>query len=446
MGSICNLTLQINKRIKMPCEDFIPKVNAMAHDFEQRAEELFGFKLGTKANRAAAMYMRPNGATTEEIVNVLGGPQLNLLKVAEAKGGFVEKTRIPNGKGRPIIRYRIHTGKPAQPSDPKLVANNEACTDRSGLAEAQRRLTMLEEKYAARLLEWTELFVANWLENSASWVGAPYVRALPGILEGLGISPLPEEVGDPCTYDEHALRLFPIYSDLRSLVAYGIFGLYEGYGFFDAVGAQFPETGGERESSYTEFPWRWLGLSSTEEAVTAAHAAAARYLVDCPTMDTCDGLITAHQIAALAQVSPKYIRNLMSQNSNSPLCSDDGIHVPAERVREWLLQRPDFLPTIRLDGSVLTGRQSVNTLQNVQFVPVASDGTKFSPECRTDSGYTVVLTTGYKTFDKYDDALAALQIETTPSWFVPGKGKENRRVFGTSWARTSRININEAGD
>ena len=247
-------------------------------ELERLADRLFGYGRGTKANRAAAMYMRPEGATNEEVVQAVGGPQRVLLKTVADKGAYVEKIKVANDRGRPFLRYRIHTDA-VPPPGPTAPAGTEA-TERDGsrIAEVQRRMDMLEERFGPKLLTWTEGFVAHWLEKNSRWAGTAFTDALPAMLTGIGISPLPADLTDVALYDERALKAFPIYSRLRELVAYGFFGIHRGYDFFETFGDQFPDDEGTAASPNNEFPWRWV--QPTEEVVLAAHAAAARYLVD----------------------------------------------------------------------------------------------------------------------------------------------------------------------
>jgi hypothetical protein len=72
----------------------------------QEAEELFGFPVGTKKNIAAAMYLS-EGATTEQVVKVVGDPKLNLLKEVEKMGFTAHRTKVKSSKGTFITKYSI---------------------------------------------------------------------------------------------------------------------------------------------------------------------------------------------------------------------------------------------------------------------------------------------------------------------------------------------------
>ena len=82
--------------------------NKALGDLEKKiACDKLGFRWGTKTHLAAAMYLRREGATTSEISAVNGGPYLNLLKEAEAKGHRVIKRKVPGLSGRPVTCYYI---------------------------------------------------------------------------------------------------------------------------------------------------------------------------------------------------------------------------------------------------------------------------------------------------------------------------------------------------
>ncbi len=67
----------------------------------------FGFKIGTNTSKASVMYARKSGATTEEIVEVFNGAQLNLLKQAEERGHTVRREKTTRKDGRAATRYYL---------------------------------------------------------------------------------------------------------------------------------------------------------------------------------------------------------------------------------------------------------------------------------------------------------------------------------------------------
>ncbi len=76
---------------------------------KRRSKELdeFGFAKGSINSMAAALYGREEGATTAEIKNRLGSPQLNLFKVLAKKGYTIKKEQTKTEEGRKVTRYFI---------------------------------------------------------------------------------------------------------------------------------------------------------------------------------------------------------------------------------------------------------------------------------------------------------------------------------------------------
>ena len=78
---------------------------------EQKTATGLGFTEGTKAHIAAAMYLKPKGATDAAIREACGGPQRNLLKRMEKQGHTVTRTKVKGPKGRMVTAYRINIKK-----------------------------------------------------------------------------------------------------------------------------------------------------------------------------------------------------------------------------------------------------------------------------------------------------------------------------------------------
>jgi len=77
------------------------------HALNIKAQELFGFPLDTKKNRAAAMYLSPQGATTDEVIQEVGDPKINLLKEVEKMGYTVDRSKVRSSSGRDVTKYKI---------------------------------------------------------------------------------------------------------------------------------------------------------------------------------------------------------------------------------------------------------------------------------------------------------------------------------------------------
>ncbi len=68
----------------------------------------YGFGTLTKVSKAAALYARKEGASFNEIKDIIGSPQRNLLKTVEALPDFEVIKKIKKVKGgKEIVRYYI---------------------------------------------------------------------------------------------------------------------------------------------------------------------------------------------------------------------------------------------------------------------------------------------------------------------------------------------------
>jgi hypothetical protein len=76
-------------------------------DYDRIAIKLLGFSQGTKTQRAVALYLRPDGATSAEVTAINGGPYLNCLKEVKAKGHTVREWKVTGPSGRPVTAYKI---------------------------------------------------------------------------------------------------------------------------------------------------------------------------------------------------------------------------------------------------------------------------------------------------------------------------------------------------
>lgn len=76
-------------------------------DYDRIAVKLLGFSPGTKTQRAVALYLRPQGATTAEVKGINGGPYLNCLEEVKAKGHTVRKWPVVGPNGRRVTAYKI---------------------------------------------------------------------------------------------------------------------------------------------------------------------------------------------------------------------------------------------------------------------------------------------------------------------------------------------------
>lgn len=88
-----------------------PKAKAAKPRSEPLEKDAYGFRKGSHKSKAIAMYARKNGATLDEVQEVVGSVQLNCLKALEEEGYVVERNKEKRAGARPITRYILKPKK-----------------------------------------------------------------------------------------------------------------------------------------------------------------------------------------------------------------------------------------------------------------------------------------------------------------------------------------------
>lgn len=238
------------------------------------------------------------------------------------------------------------------------------------------------------------------------------------------------------------LRKLKIYRDLVALNAYAYFGLpisYSPYGEQENI----PETIEERQRCIENLIEDLNVDSSWMPTDRALHAANARWKLD--TADDKES-VSQEELAALAQVSIKSIRNLLSPSSGRWLQARKDGSIAVSEARRWLNSRPDFKSSVwqleeTADCTETLASVEQSPLRDVLFIPMAKDGTYFSPEHKYEhkykhSGcYRIGPKENEQTFENYLEALEVLNSMETPMWRRPGARGRWGIVTGVTWTR-----------
>ena len=176
------------------------------------------------------------------------------------------------------------------------------------------------------------------------------------------------------------------------------------------------------------FPRQW-GLD--EEMDRTITAAVGRWKLD----HTHESL-TPDELAALARVSRKSIMNLIAPGKSAALQKDADDKITVESARRWLLARSDFRPSIMQRASSLPNSEASSILDPL-FVPVAGDGSWFSPADRhqQDQNYYVGNGDDERKFDDYWAALDFLARAASPRWRYADTTGRWRIKTATGWER-----------
>lgn len=75
--------------------------------FDPDKLDQFGFRLGSKKSKAAAMYGSKNGATLAETKKALKSTQYNVLTELESKGYKIKRTPDSGDEDRKVTRFHL---------------------------------------------------------------------------------------------------------------------------------------------------------------------------------------------------------------------------------------------------------------------------------------------------------------------------------------------------
>ena len=152
--------------------------------------------------------------------------------------------------------------------------------------------------------------------------------------------------------------------------------------------------------------------------------------------------VTLEQLAALAQISAKSIRNMLTPKAGGAVLTTTATgEIPCGEALRWLLSRESFKPSVwREPGSNVPLASAIDTqeLGEVVFVPVSKDGSWFDPaSCRNKRGYSIGPKGAEDDVEDYREALDRLARMPTPFWRRPNSVGNWGLVAGVSWQRRS---------
>ena len=147
------------------------------------------------------------------------------------------------------------------------------------------------------------------------------------------------------------------------------------------------------------------------------------------------------ELASLAGVSEKTVRNLIAPASGSGLRVDAKGGVPIGQAKQWLESRRDFRSSVwhlvENPGPITPEDEDDNPVleDEVLFVPIARDGSAFTPELKRNGGFTIGRKGGETKLSDYRLALRRLQEMQRPTWRRPNEAGHWGLVTATHWER-----------
>ena len=221
------------------------------------------------------------------------------------------------------------------------------------------------------------------------------------------------------------------------LYLYGIEGYSEGY---DASGEN-PLTVEQQLRQMLDWsaellanvPAHWLApLDDLPKTIAAAQG---RW-----KLDITREALTVEEVAALAKVSAKTIRNLLSKGD----LQREGSTIPADAAGSWLNGSPNFKPSTWRDAEPRQKPEAAPSIDRPVFVPHDGDGRAFLPDVKTPGGYVLGSKGAEEKFDDFWAALNRLQEMDTPRWRRPSTGSGRPSiVIGKGWKRMSIAEIEQ---
>lgn len=245
-----------------------------------------------------------------------------------------------------------------------------------------------------------------------------------------------EVCADGLSQEPEALKCLPIYHMLRNLEAYGRYGLPVARDHREPPKDinlrtkelhRFVEDVVVNRLDIPMAPDLVFGddlrtsMDAASEFRTLMDAASGRAKLDEIHEDI---ELKLDEIAALAGMTVKSVRNATTAKGKDNLAVDENGGVDPEEAERWLRNRRGFRGSVwhvEDDAEQIEPANDNAHVDSVVFVPMAHDGSTFSPDDQKGSVYRVGMTAEPEIYQSFDDALHALQHMKVPRWHAPRK-------------------------
>ncbi|WP_421998075.1 hypothetical protein [Roseovarius confluentis] len=167
-----------------------------------------------------------------------------------------------------------------------------------------------------------------------------------------------------------------------------------------------------------------------------ARLAASRHAVDFG-----EGEVDLESMALLGGVTEGRIRNILS-DPNSPLERGPGGAIKAMSAARWLQKKKGFLTSVwhAEETSVHTSDEGVSIApEKVIFVPVARDGSMFTPDLIRNGAYRIGAKGEEEDINDFAAALTRLNSMPVPRWRRPNEQNHWGIVSGVAWQRIEKV-------
>lgn len=218
---------------------------------------------------------------------------------------------------------------------------------------------------------------------------------------------------------------------LNALVGYASFGLFEADRDGE-IGAAIAAIEKLLVNCPTE---RWLDEEENELLIAIATMSRARWNLDHEQGLSPEGL------ALLGGVKLSRIRNMMA-GTHPELPKDPSGLISCQSARAWLENRDCFLPTI-FKSTATKPQVTVEAAATPIFLPVARDGSMFTPDLLRGGHYQVGGKAEERHVADFDEALAALQAMPVARWRRPNAEGNWGLVSAIEWRRVEHGSLTQ---
>ncbi len=174
-----------------------------------------------------------------------------------------------------------------------------------------------------------------------------------------------------------------------------------------------------------------------EHLTKVANKALIRWKLDC------EQEITAME---LAQISGRALQTIKNNLSNNKQILGNEYCISAKDALRYLVGVKEFKDSIWLYQDDTEIIEAINApLEDIYFVPKATDGTVFNPTLQKGGLFVVGSEELEKTYASFHEALGYLQEMETPIWRRPTESGVWTRVRSFEWKRMTATELGLAG-
>ncbi|MGR3707243.1 hypothetical protein [Sulfitobacter sp.] len=157
-------------------------------------------------------------------------------------------------------------------------------------------------------------------------------------------------------------------------------------------------------------------------------------------IDSGEGEVDLRLLAVLGRVSEGRVRNLLSE-TDGPLERDPDNGIKALSAAFWLQKKKGYLASVWQEEEPdfqETGKTADLVPEKMIFVPVARDGSMFTPDLQRNGSYRIGAKGAEENHEDFSVALSRLNVMAVPRWRRPNDNGIWGIVSGVAWQRIEK--------